>query len=61
MWRRLGIQRTPTVLAAWIARWNRVSVVEAARSLRRDGYPGWPLPEQMEAAVRWVEGGARKS
>ena len=54
---RVGIQRTPTILAAWIAKRDGLTVLEAARSLRLHGYPGWPLPEQMEAAVRWVEGG----
>lgn len=52
---RAGLQRTPTILAAWLARREGIGFGEAVERLRRDGYPGRPLPEQRLAAERWLE------
>ena len=54
---RAGLQRTPTILAAWLARREGIGFDEAVERLRRDGYPGRPLPEQGRAAERWLANG----
>lgn len=51
---RAGLQRTPTILGAWLARREGIGFGEAVERLRRDGYPGRPLPEQRVAAERWL-------
>ena len=59
---RAGLQRTPTILAAWLARREGIGFGEAVDRLRKNGYRGEPMPEQRQAAERWLaspEGGAR--
>jgi len=56
---RAGVERTATVLVAWRARDQGLSLVAALDSLRRSGYPGRPLPSQLAAAERWLAGEER--
>jgi hypothetical protein len=58
---RAGIQRTPTILAAWLARRDGIGFDAALARLRADGYPGAPLPDQREAALDWLRGPAPRS
>lgn len=51
---RAGLQRTATVLAAWTARREGISYVEAERRLAAAGYPGGAMPHQRAAAEAWL-------
>lgn len=53
---RAGLQRTPTILAAWLARREGIGFDAALARLRAGGYPGEPMPEQREAARAWLQG-----
>jgi len=53
---RAGLQRTPTILAAWLARREGIGFGEAVERLRQDGYPGEPLQDQRRAAEAWLAG-----
>lgn len=52
---RAGLQRTPTILAAWRARRENEPFEQALRTLRRHGWPADPLPWQRSAAQRALE------
>ncbi|MCC7367736.1 MAG: ADP-ribosylglycohydrolase family protein [Chloroflexi bacterium] len=51
---RAGMQRTASVAGAWYARQQRCSVMDAMRQLRQRRPAFEPLPDQMQAAQRWV-------
>ena len=53
---RAGLQRTPTILAAWLARREGIAFDEAVRRLQENGYRGEPMPEQRRAAESWLAG-----
>ncbi len=52
---RAGLQRTPTILAAWLARREGIAFAAAVHRLRESGYRGGPMAEQRKAAERWLE------
>ncbi len=54
---RAGLQRTPTILAAWLARREAIAFGEAVERLQQNGYRGEPMPEQRRAAERWLQSG----
>jgi len=51
---RAGLQRTPTLLAAWLARREGIGFDAALERLKLDGYPGEPMGEQRAAALDWL-------
>lgn len=51
---RAGMQRTPTILAAWLARREGIAFDAAVRRLQANGYRGEPMPEQWRAAESWL-------
>jgi len=51
---RAGLQRTPTVLAAWLARREGIDFDAALERLKLDGYPGEPISDQRAAALDWL-------
>lgn len=54
---RAGLQRTPTILAAWLARREGIAFDEAVKRLQENGYHGEPLAEQRRAAESWLASG----
>lgn len=51
---RAGLQRTPTILAAWLARREGLGFDAALARLKLDGYPGEPMSDQRAAALAWL-------
>jgi protein-tyrosine phosphatase len=52
---RAGLQRAPTILAAWLARREGIGFGEVVHRLRENGYRGEPMAEQRKAAEGWLK------
>lgn len=58
---RAGIQRTPTILGAWLARREGIDFDQALSRFDVDGYPGQPMPDQSFAARAWLAAEAKSA